>query len=430
MSPVSPRFFFAALTLGTVALAGGDFEGPITYKASAVLASALVKGPHYHVAEEVKAEGYFYEMNLVSDYGAFSVEGMALLEKREREVAALARLDDVSKSGVFLEAAGNSVLNVGKSVANVVTDPEGTVKGLGGGLKRFGHNLGRKAKSGADAAGDAVSGDGSKDPNAPKTSTTDEAEAAADSALGVNGAMRRWAQKVGADPYTRNPVLRKALHDIAQIDAAGGIAAKIVVPIPMVVGTTASVGNMVWGKDPQELQKMNEQYLKEMGVDDKVSSAFFKNKVFTPTYDTLFIAGLRASKAEGRAAYVDRASDSRTETEVMFFTQSVAMLHKFEATTPVLAILPDSKALVVKTKDGRAVALVAVDVVRWTEAFAKEAREVAQRAKDDLHTTRVELHLTGRVSSRARSELKAMGWLVTENIPYAVPAIEPPAKKS
>src|SRR6185295_17546315 len=114
---------------------------------------------------------------------------------------------------------------------------------------------------------------------ADKSSGDKAAEAstgAAKSVLGVNKAMRRWAQKLGTDPYTTNPVLRKALEDVAEIDAAGGIAAKVVVPIPMVVGTTASVGGLVWGKDPEELLKINEQRLAELGTDPKVAKAFFK----------------------------------------------------------------------------------------------------------------------------------------------------------
>lgn len=86
---------------------------------------------------------------------------------------------------------------------------------------------------------------------------------AANSVLGVNAAVRRWAQKVGADPYTTNAVLRKALEDIAKVDAAGSIATKVAVPIPGVVGMTASVGNLVWGKDPEEVRKINEAGLRE-----------------------------------------------------------------------------------------------------------------------------------------------------------------------
>ena len=420
-----PRFLLVALSLGTVALAQGGFEGPTTFKASALLPPALVKGPHFKVAEEVKTEGYFHEFQIASDYGAVSAEGRALLEKRLREVDSLAKLDDVSKSGVFLQAAGNSVLNVGKGVASVITKPEETMKGMGAGLKRFGTNLGRKAKRGAESAEDAVKNDdATKDPQAAEKSSTDKATeagaGAAKSIFGVNSAMRRWAQKVGADPYTTNPVLRKALEDIAEIDAAGGIAAKVVVPIPMIVGTTATVGGLVWGKDPEELRKINEQRLADLGADPKVAKEFFKNKAFTPSYQTRLIAALHAVKVKGCADYVDTASESETERDAVFFAESAEMLQRFHAKVPVVALLPDSRALVAKTKDGRAVVLLGVDWVRWSSAFQKGALEIRQRAKDELGATKLELHLTGRASDRAARELGALGYEVTENVPHTV----------
>jgi hypothetical protein len=427
------RFSLAALALATISLAQGDFEGPTTFKASAVLPPALLKGPHFTVADTVKTEGYFHEFQIASDYGALTAEGRSLLERRVREVESLARLDEVSKSGVFLQAAGNSVLNVGKGVASVITKPEETVKGMGTGMKRFGTNLGRKAKRGAESAEDVVkSDDTKKDPQAADKSTTDKAAdagtGATKSVLGVNKAMRRWAQKVAADPYTTNPVLRKALEDVAEIDAAGGIAAKIVVPIPMVVGTTASVGGLVWGKDPEELLKINEQRLSEMGTDPKVAKEFFKNKALTPTYQTRLIAALHAVKVKGCADYVDTASDSETERDAMFYVESVEMLQRLHAKTPVVALLPDSKALVAKGKDGQAIVLLAVDWAPWSAAFQKGALEIQKRAKEELGATRVELLLTGRASVRAKQELKALGYAVTENVPHTVPTAPAPAK--
>ena len=71
----------------------------------------------------------------------------------------LAELDKVSKSEVFLKAAGTSVLNVGKGVASVVKDPKATAEGMGEGVKRFGTNLGRKAKRTTDKAVDSATSD-------------------------------------------------------------------------------------------------------------------------------------------------------------------------------------------------------------------------------------------------------------------------------
>ena len=420
--PLAPAAIVLALALP--ALAQGPFEGPLTFKASEILPPALQKGAHFQVAPEVPTPGFFHEFSLGSDYGKFEAEGKAMLLVRLREVEALGALDDVSKTAVFVKAAGTSVVNVGKGVANVAKDPEGTAKGVGGGLKRFGQNLGRSAKSAADSVG------GDDEQKSTGDKAADAGEGAAKSALGVNSAMRRWAQKVGADPYTTNQTLRKALADVAKVDAAGGIAAKVVVPVPMVVGYTASVGNLVWGKDPQALLKMNEERLAALGVDAKVAGALSKSKVFTLTYQTFFIEALSAVKAKGSSSYVDTARAAGTEREAVFFVESAHMLKGLNATSPVLEVLPDSRAMVAKTKDGRAVVLVPVDRIRWTESFEKQAIEVGERAKKELGATRLQLRMTGRMSKLARERLQARGWTVEEGVKVAslVSAV-PPSKK-
>jgi hypothetical protein len=215
-------------------------------------------------------------------------------------------------------------------------------------------------------------------------------------------------------------VLRKALEDIGRVDAAGGIAAKVVVPIPTLVSTTASVGGMVWGKDPEELLKMNEQRLAALAVDKKVAGEFFKTKPFTLTYQTAFIDSLFTVKPKGAASYVDTATEAETEREALFFTESSLMLKTFAATTPVTAILSDSRAMVAATKDGRAVVLLPVDYVRWTEAFAKAATEVAARAKSELGAQRVEVRMSGRMSPLARTKVTALGFKVEEGVQLSI----------
>ena len=433
------RALAAALAMGLLVPAAAPvraqapYEGPVTFKASELLPPTLRKGTHFQVQEEVPTPAYFHDFSLTTDYGAMEAEGRSLLVMRVHEVDALTNLDEISKSEVFLKAAGTSVLNVGKGVASAVKDPEATAKGVGGGLKRFGTNLGRKAKRGADSAGDAVQGD-DKASSEPEKSTTDKAAdagaGASRSVLGVNTAMRRWAQKLQVDPYTSNAVLKKALQDVAEIDAAGGIAAKVVVPIPGVVGATASVGGLVWGKDPEALLKMNEQRVAELGTDGKQAKEFFKNKAFTLGYQTRFIAALHAVKIPGGASYVDTAEEAENERQVVFFTESAELLQRFHAKTPVTAILNDSRAVVAKTKDGRAVILLAVDYVRWSEAFEKSLKEILERAKGELGAARVELHTTGRASAGAKQALKGLGVQLVEHVPPTYPDPKPAAAKS
>src|SRR5512134_1626665 len=190
MNTASARPTIALLALASAALAGAAaYEEARLFKASEVLKPAQIKGPHYEVAADVPTGGFFHEFKLTTDYGPLEVEGRGPLLGRIHEVGAIAQLDEVSKSEVFLKAAGTSLINTGKGVAAAVKDPGATAKGMGEGIKRFGTNLGRKGKRTADKAVDsATSKDEPKKAEGPDKSTTDKAaegaESVANSVLG------------------------------------------------------------------------------------------------------------------------------------------------------------------------------------------------------------------------------------------------------
>jgi hypothetical protein len=431
MKAVPARLTAAWVLVPALVLAAAAYEGPRTFQASQLLKPAQVKGPHYTVAPAVKTEGYLHVFDITTDYGPLEAEGKAMLLMRLHEVGAIAELDKVSKSEVFLKAAGTSVVNVGKGVAAAVKDPGATAKGVGGGVKRFGTNLGRKAKRTGDKAVDEVKGDDEPSQGAQKSTgekAADAGEGVANSVLGVNGAARQWAAKVGADPYTTNPILKKALVDLGRADAAGGIAAKIVVPIPMVVSGTATVGNLVWSKDPEELLKLNEQNLKAIGASGDTVKQLYLAKGFTLTLYTRLVNALHEVNVPGCADYAATAAEADTEREAMFFVEGADMLARLHKTTPVAAVLTDSRALVAKTKDGRGIALIPVDWVRWTEAYDKSLTEVEKRAKAELGVSKLEMRLTGTMSDVAKKEMAARGWSVVENQPSSFEVLMSRAK--
>ncbi len=425
-----PALTFVALASAALAVAAA-YEGPRTFQASELLKPNQIKGPYHSVAPTVKTEGYLNVFDITTNWGPLEAEGETMLLMRLHEVGAIAELDKVSKSEVFLKAAGTSVLNVGKGVASVVKDPGATAQGMGEGVKRFGTNLGRKTKRTTDKAVDSATSDDKKAEGEQK-STTDKAAqttvGVANSVLGINSAARKWAQKVGADPYTSNPILKKALVDIGRIDKAGGIAAKVVVPIPPIVTGTATAGKLVWAQDPEALLKANEQKLKEMGVGGDVVKQLYLSKGFTLTLHTALAGNLREVNVPGCADYVATAAEANAEREGVFFAESAAMLARFHKTAPVAAILTDSRALVAKTKDGRAVVLLPVDWVRWTEAFDKALTEVEKRAKAELGAAKLEMRMTGTMSAVAKKEMAARGWAVTENVPLSFELAQAQAK--
>jgi hypothetical protein len=407
------RSVFILAMLAALA-AGAAFEPAPTFQASKLLAPKVLKGPHHTVSEAVKAEGHYQEFHVVSTFGEMNAEGRTVLATRLTEVDALARLSEVSKSEVFVKAAGGAVLNVGKGVASVVKDPGATAEGIGKGIKRVGVNLGRKTKRAADSA----THDDKKLEDASKSDADKAAQAgtsAANSVVGVNSAARRWAQKLEVDPYTTNPVLHKALVDIGKIDAAGGIAAKVVVPVPMAVSTTAKVGGLVWGKDPEELRKINEKGAADLGASKDAAARFFRNGNYTLTNQTRFIAALGAVKAKGCADYVDAAAEAGDEREALFFVESAELLAGLHKTAPVTAILEDSRGMIAKSGE-RGVALLPFDYLHWTAELEKAATEIGGRAKKELGAASLEVRLVGKVSDAARSGLAAAGWQVKEGV--------------
>jgi hypothetical protein len=415
MSRINPRrvLIVPAATLCLAAVPAA-YEPGKTFKASDVLSAKVLKGPHHTIAEDVSAEGYYQRFHIKSDFGEVDAEGRTVLRTRVAEVGALAQLSEVSKSEIFMKAAGGAVLNVGKGVVGVVTNPEATVKGIGGGIKRMGVNLGRKGKRAADSA---TKDD--KKPEGPPQKTEDKAldaaGGAANSVFGVNSAARRWAQKLHVDPYTSNPVLHKALVDVGKIDSAGSIATKVIIPIPPVVSTTATVGNLVWAADPEEVRKTNEARLTELGVTKQVASRFLVNGNYTLTSQTRFIGALHQVKPKGGADYVDAAAEAEDEREALFFVESAEMLVGMHKAEPVSAILEDSRAMVAKSGT-RAAVLLPVDWVRWTEALQKGGQEIAGRAKQELGAGVLEVRVSGTATPAARQGLAEYGWTVKERV--------------
>lgn len=374
--------------------------------ASVLLEPALRTGPHHAVAETVLTPGAYHVFTITSPFGTFEAEGVSQVAVRVQEVMALAALQDVSKAGVFARAAGESFMKVGTGVVNAVTDPVATAKGIGGGVKRFGVNLGRRTKRAVErVTADDTSARASEPSGAGATAAN-----AAKSLIGINGARRRWAQRVGADPYTTNPVLRDALERVAEVDVAGGIAAKLAVPIPPLIGTTADVGSLVWGRDPEELRKLNEARAREMGASEDGAKAFFRNRAFTLTLQTRIVAALRVVNVPGCGDYLASAAEASDAREALFFVESAEMLKAQHETAPVAAVLTDARALIARLPAGEAVALLPLDWVRQSAESTAELGDLSRRAREELGATSLRLRVSGTVTPAAADELTRLGW--------------------
>lgn len=409
---LSPRLVSGSTALllatGLLAAHGQTGEAPPQVRAGDVLAPAQLKGPHHAVDATVQTPDFLHEFTVTSEYGTFPAHGRLDLDEVIREVNGLYALAQVSKSDVFIEAAGESLVKVGKGAANAVTKPAETAKGIGAGVKRFGTNLGRRTKRVVDEAGDEDPELTAEEQAARSSASTN----AAYSVLGVNSAVRKWAQKVQVDPYTANVTLKEALEGIAKVDAAGSLTTKIAIPLPPLVGPTATVGNLVWTTDPETLRKMNETRAAELGLIDAPAKAFFLNNRMTLTMQTRALAALHAVKPANAADYLETVTGARTRREALFYIRSAEMLQALHQKTPVKALLTDSRALVAVTRSGEGVVVLPFDWIRETASTMDALREMGERAKKELGATSLRIDTKATITPKARASITRLGWKV------------------
>jgi hypothetical protein len=161
--------------------------------------------------------------------------------------------------------------------------------------------------------------------------------------------------------------------------------------------------------------------LRGLGVSDEIAKAFFRSRAFTLTDQTRFVTALMAVKTKGLADYVDSARGAKTPREALFFVESAEMLRRQHDEGTVSAVLTDSRTMVALS-GGRAVALLPLDYVAWTEPVSEAATEIAERARKELGAKGLQMQITGKTSEQARKELQSLGWAVQDGASAGSPS--------
>src|SRR5215510_15896054 len=90
------------------------FEELPELKASEILKPELLKGEHYAVREAVPTSSGMNQFTIDSDFGVFEADGNEMVLQRLKEIDAIARLQDVSRTDQIkksLVAAAKTPLN-------------------------------------------------------------------------------------------------------------------------------------------------------------------------------------------------------------------------------------------------------------------------------------------------------------------------------
>ncbi len=374
---------------------------PVVLQASDVLPGELIQGSNYVVRSTVISDGFICIYDLDTIYGPLKVESNALLLKRISELRALAQIEQLKKTDVYMNAFRNVATGPIKTAEGLVQDPAGTVSNVASGIGRFFSNVGSAVTSDSANRGNLL-----------------------DSASGQAAYKRQYAAQFGVDPYTSYEPLQKALNDLAWTAAAGGLTVKAAfMAIPggagLAVGITGSADTLTGllsDKTPAELASINQSALAGMGVSDASIQAFMQNTFFDPYEQTLLVGSLTSmSSVKDRGIYIDKAAATFENPLAVFLRVRAQLMSLYnDKTNSVKRFVDVNRVPMLLTNNGKIIGIFPLDYVALTPNFARKAEAISAALKQIPGVSGKELWVTGKVSPAARKALEAKGWKVEE----------------
>src|SRR5215468_3037187 len=352
------------------------FEELPELKASEILKPEFFQGPHFAVRDPLPTSSGMNQFTIDSDFGVFEADGNEMLLQRLKEIDAIARIGEVSRTDEFkksLLAAAQSPLN---SAKNIARDPAQAISNVQKGLMKF---LGRAKESvenvGKGANDEARDGSRMKD------------------AIGYSDKKRKIALEMGIDPYTTNTVLQKQLDDLAWASWAGGFSFSVAtLPIGgaggaalTVTGVNSTVEDLLHEKSPDELEQINRSTFRAMGASASDVDRILHGGAFTPTQATALAVHLKALKGvANRGAFVKAAAQrSTTEADALFCVYTAALMDQINQKTPIARIVRLGDFPICIAKDGTIIVSLQWDYAAWTSgaaAFTEEVQKLAGKS--------------------------------------------------
>ena len=358
------------------------------------------KGPNYSIVNPVRSDGFLRIYSLRSPYGDFGVTSDAMMQVRQRELAAIIELDKINTSEAFNKALVDAGVAPIKFAGNLIINPIQTIGNTLGGI---GNAMGQVGSGMANAG---------KSQDAPL------------GGLGADQKRRELAAKLGVDPYTDFEPLAHRMQKLSEAAAAGGLVVSgAMMAIPGAVGIVVSnvstggkVAGMMRDYSAAQLMDINRQKLAAMGVEGPVIEQLVTNRAYTPLDMTSMVAALETISVDGRADFLRRAATVNSREAAYFNRRYGELIADYHAKTgQVASFVSLGDFPFNQTRSGSITAVWPVDALSWTDGTAKAMGRINDAVKRGGYRGRPELRITGQATATARERLKAMGWAVVEN---------------
>jgi len=416
------RTAIAALMTTVLILVGGwvaQAQAPASFEAEPVLNAKdlatpeLLQGPHFTVDPKVPVKGFLERFTIRSTYGTFEANGLRMLPIRVNEVEAIAKLDDLSKTQEFADAAGRAIARPVTSTVNMIVHPVETITGFPDGVAR----LFDRIKLGSERVYQAATAQGQSGGERAQEASK-RVGMATITALGFEKERRDLAKSLGVDPYTTNPVLGEKLTDAAWVAFSGRMviqtATSILVPYSMAMSAMTITNSSIYDTPAADLVNAATTIFSETGATDQQVQALVQNPQYSLSVLTdLAVAMRRLQGVPGRDSVVIFAAAARTQVETRFMAGAVGMLARYhEAVTPIVQVSAPGPILG-HTATGALVVPLPVDYIAWTERVAHFPRRPDVQAPEHVG------FISGRLSPLANKEFEKRGWKLFESFTIA-----------
>jgi hypothetical protein len=426
----------AAAALFSIAAAPADegYEAAGTVRAADYLPAELLQGADWTVAAVATNDGWDNSYSVESRFGTWPARGERQVATRIIEIAALARLEEVSRTDVFLEAVENAVTAPIRLVQAVAEKPKETLTGLPRGIGRWfkrtsfrvretyhdvsekieerrAEKRAEKAAAGEPGAEEAAAAAEEERRRELEDRVEVEAREKTLDYLLISGAERRWYRELGVDPSTDNELLRDAVTSVARVEGLTGFGMKLtgIPSIPFSSEMRQSL-NLVWSTHPGDLRVRNRKRLRAAGLSKETARGFEDSKL-TLTEQTLFLDSLDSLEGvAGRERLIALAPDLETREEARTLSTTLVLLARLHRGGSELAeILPGSMPPVARTRADELAAVTPAGAVFYTETVAEDLRGFAA-LHGDPPAPRRRLYVNGITSDRFDAEAKGLGW--------------------
>jgi hypothetical protein len=404
----SMRMLWLSIVLFSCGVFAASYESLDDVDMQAAVPASLLSGPNYTLDEVVSSDGFQNDYLIKTTYGDFTAEGSIDLRVRIQEVDALAYLEAMSKSAVFLNALKDAGIDSVVAISKAFMDPVKTVKNIPTGLMKMFTGYVDGAKRGVAVTQRML--DGTSD------EVFDPVEFKKRNYL-VGKSEREWAAELSVDPYSTNLKLRSVVSDMSVIQFVGGLPVGFVIPPvgSLAVGVLEEVSDKVYSQSAQELEVVNRQCLTEVGIQDV--DAFFEANYLTPTMHTMFCSAARLlADVEGLDIFSDQLSASLSFEQSRFVLRTLSLMawhHK--SVGEVSSFVSDDGLPYARTESGELLIVMPVDHLLWTEAVASRVDHLTKYG-DENGVSKKSLWMLGQVSDRTREELASRDWQVKDRV--------------